>query len=441
MINFLNKNIFFFSILTALIPFFLITGPFLPDLILSLLSLFFLILILVEKKFYFFKEKLFYYFIFFYSLTIVSAILSPNFKSIIISTILYIRFGVFVLFVKFLIKNDQKFIEYSKNILLLCFFILLVDSTIQFLFGKNIFFLEPPFSRVTSFFGTKSVLGSYISRLCPLLIFLILVSKKKNYTFLKEIILYVTIFLCLISGERASFIFSIVIFFSYLFISKIKIKIIFLNILIFLLIFLLAISFNKVLKARVIDQFFNQVSITSKETTISFPTKKELEEKKQTTRNMYIPKEKYFIPIKYYLMYKSAANIFLDNIFFGSGPRTFRIECYKEKYFHTDSYVINNNPLLKEKGLSDIDSCSTSPHNLYLQLLSETGVISFFFVLFIFLNSFYNVFFNKIKYEKKILLIPLLIFFNPIVPIGNIFGNYINIIFFFSISYLTYYEK
>ena len=442
MINFLNKNIFFFSILTSLIPFFLITGSFLPDFILSLLSLFFFILILVEKKFYFFKEKLFYYFIFFYSLCIVSAILSPHFKSIIISTILYIRFGVFILLVKFLIKNDQKFIEYSKNILLFCFVLLLVDSTIQFFFGKNIFFFEPPFSRITSFFGLKSILGSYIVRLCPLLIFLILVTEKKKYTLLnlKEVILYLTIFLALISGERAAFIYSIVIFFTYLIISKVKIKFFFLNIAIFLLLFFLVVSFDQVVKVRVIDQLLNQISITSKEKIIYFPTKKEQEDKTEPEKRISLVKEKNIVPIKYYLLYKSSINIFLDNIFFGSGPKTFRIECLKDKYFFTDSYIINN-VLSKEKGLSNIDSCSTSPHNIYLQLLSETGLISFFFIFIIFLITIYNIFFGKIKYEKKILLIAFLIFLNPIIPIGNIFGNYINVIFYFSISYLTYYEN
>ena len=65
----------------------------------------------------------------------------------------------------------------------------------------------------------------------------------------------------------------------------------------------------------------------------------------------------------------TAYKIFQENILIGKGVKTFRAECKKHKklYYH---------------------GCSTHPHNTYMQLLSEIGLIGtipiiilFFFLL------------------------------------------------------------
>ena len=58
--------------------------------------------------------------------------------------------------------------------------------------------------------------------------------------------------------------------------------------------------------------------------------------------------------------YVTALKIYKDNKIFGSGTKTFRHLCERPEY-HTP-------PL----------GCSTHPHNTYIQLLSETGLIGFF---------------------------------------------------------------
>ena len=52
------------SILFSLIPFFLIAGPFLSDLSVSLISLLFFIYCIKEKNFSYFNNKYFYFFYF-----------------------------------------------------------------------------------------------------------------------------------------------------------------------------------------------------------------------------------------------------------------------------------------------------------------------------------------------------------------------------------------
>lgn len=75
-------------------------------------------------------------------------------------------------------------------------------------------------------------------------------------------------------------------------------------------------------------------------------------------------------------LFTGAIDIFKKNILFGSGVKTFRIECI---YTEQNAYTIK----LKEE-IPNISFCSTHPHNYYLQLLAETGLIGFFFYFYFF---------------------------------------------------------
>ena len=127
--------------------------------------------------------------------------------------------------------------------------------------------------------------------------------------------------------------------------------------------------------------------------------------------------------------YRSAIRIFKDNIFLGAGPRSFRLKCSEEKY------------------LVSTTSCITHPHNTYIQLLSETGLIGFLFIfsIFIFLclkcaKMIYYKFFlkNDIDPVKVCLMASFLITLWPIIPTGNFFHNWLNVIFYLPVGFFIW---
>ena len=68
-------------------------------------------------------------------------------------------------------------------------------------------------------------------------------------------------------------------------------------------------------------------------------------------------------------MFKTAYKMFTNKPLFGHGTKVFRFKC-KEKYKSTNHKNY---------------SCNTHPHNYYVQMLAENGVIGFIFFLYLFL--------------------------------------------------------
>ena len=162
---FYNIPVFLFSLL----PIFLITGPFLSDLSISLISVLFLIYCFNKKNFSFFKEKYFYIFLIFWAYLISNSIINNfNLDSFKIS-FFYFRYGVFIVAVVSLLDVEHKFINYFFYSIFICFTLLIIDGFYQYFIGENIFgFKSPSEHRVSSLFHSEMILGSYLSRLWPI---------------------------------------------------------------------------------------------------------------------------------------------------------------------------------------------------------------------------------------------------------------------------------
>ena len=498
--NFFSKISFhnYMKTLVLLIPPFLITGPFLPDLLVTLSSLSFLIYLIYEKKIKLLFNKPFFIFLIFFCILILSSFLSDYKTDSFLTSIGYIRFGIFIFLVSYLVNIDDQFIVSLSKILLIIFFILLFDSIFQKLTGYNILGVSGPFGRVTSLFGSDIKLGGYIARTTPLLIAILVYLRSS--TFLILFSLLISIFLTFISGERTSFFMNIsfaLIFFIVSDISK-KFK---LSVILISSIFIILLMFNNEIRFRLINTTLNQINFNKSE-----PFFKTI---KNGDNLIVSHRDTTLLPRVYHMYFETVMKIFKDNIFFGSGPSSYPYKSKENKYYTVSDHVgwsryvkkhnenlikylksihnekikaisdstefkkIQQNPKLLENakykewlqghgldpidfndaikdknwlkghgyldrdliGFTNISGVNNHPHNTYLQLLCEVGLIGFLYILFFWCFSIYKFFFISNLY-LKCLILGLIINFNPFMFTGNFFNNWISILYFYPLGFL-----
>jgi hypothetical protein len=470
-----------------LFPFLLISGPFLPDLIISFASIFFLIKVIKNSEYQFLKSNIFYFLIAFYFYINISSFFSYNPYISFETSIPYIRFILFAFFLSYyfnfrLIKIIV--ISFSSS-----YVILLLDSLLQLMTGKN--FLGYPIitDRISSFFGDHLIMGSFVSRTLPLVIGLLFLENLKYRFHLQLLIFFIGGVLVFFSAERLSFLYFLITFILFIFLTFKKKDIFYVGFIV--IIFL---SFLHVTKPsstyRLITHTINQ--ITEK-------------------RNFSL------ISYRHELHYVTAYNIFKENIFFGGGLKSFRFLCDKDQYvplnkmlsdnilkspidgfiyikknltnyslivskktlFWDDQILTFNNldlfnytigadkQLLKfykkngdfvykdEPIVSAYDylnGCNTHPHNVFMQLLSELGIfgIVFYFLVFFFLmNKILLIVIKKIKYKNLLdyeyfnifILSGLFLSLFPLFPSGNFFNNWLSVIFYLYAGLLIYISK
>ena len=327
------------------------------------------------------------------------------------SSLFYFRFCFFALFVWWLLENNEKLLKKIYIVLLICFSILIFDSIFQYLNGYNLFNMKIiEKDRISSFFGDELKMGGFLMRLFPFLAALsfFFYDKKKHSKYLIPSTIFILFinFAIYLSGERTSFfLFNFTIFLFIVFLNN------FLKIRLFLLI------------ANLIAVFFLIL--------IDTPYKKRLinltVEQTQINKTLV---EKYIFSKQYNEHYLSAWKMFRDNQLIGIGPKNFREICKMSKY-----------------NISS-DTCSTHPHNIPLQLLSETGLIGFsiYFILniIVWFNLFKNLFAKVFKSKKNLnnfqisLLINIAILIWPLSPNGNLFNNWLSVIFYYPVGFFLW---
>jgi O-antigen ligase len=414
-----NKNyqiLNFMGIIFLILPIALFTGPFLPDLIVVMLSFFFLFLCFKKKKFFFIKNFYVYFFCFFLLYLNGRAFFS---ESIIISTkvsFFYIRFGIFVLSILLILKYCKNIEIYFFNILFFSIFFVSFDVIFQFLFGVDIFGIKNPDpSRITGIFGSEAIAGSYLVRLIPLLQFLyfIKIQKKKSYNFfIISLLLVMSDIAILLSGERASFFYLLLINIFLMLCSKDYIKFRFFSLVISIILIIIISINSSLVRERVFISTFKEMNFNKK--------------------NISLNNNLINIPANHNAHFQTAINMFKNNILFGQGPQMFRVLCSKKDFMYNSS------------------SCTTHPHNNYLQLLAELGLIGLSFVIFILLfliKDFVSIFFNSklnpnLKLAKLTIFSSFLITLWPFVTTGNFFNNWLNVIYYLSIPfYINFFFK
>ena len=408
---FYNFPVFLFS----LIPFFLITGPFLSDLSVSLISLLFLFYCFKKKNYSYFNNNFFYFFLIFWVYLVINSLINNSDINSLKISFFYFRYGVFVIAISSLLEVNDKFIKYFFNCIFICFTVLIFDGFYQYFVGKNIFGLSVEANyRVTSFFGDEMILGSYLSRIWPIFfgLSIFFFKNKKKLFFLFILIFILSEVLIFLSGDRTAFFYInlsaiFIIILSY---KLLKLRLITLTISLFLIVIIS--MFNPTPKERLIDQTLKQMNLNN-------------EEKKDDDQIYIFSKQ-------HTHHYITAYKMFLDNKLLGVGVKNFRNFCGDAKFRKSDL------------------SCSTHPHNSYIQILSETGIIGFTFLIIV-LIYFSKLIFTHLIYKLQgkqfftdfeiCIVSGIFIYLWPFVPTGNIFNNWLNIIMILNFPFLIWSRK
>ena len=393
-----SRTVLLNLIIASIIPF-LILGPFFPDLIVSFSALFFLYYVFKNKKFYFFYNKsLVIFFIFYFYCILISIFVAEDMMLSFESSLFYFRIGVFSCFIWYLIDKNKSILTYFYYALIICFSALVIDGYFQFFTGVNLLGYKIADMRVSSFFGDELIMGSYLSRLFPLLFALFLVKQKQKFEiyFIGLLFIFVEV-LIYISGERTAFFFlNLSTVFIIILIKEYQIFRLITFIIAIVSIFILSLSLPN-LSDRMFKDPAKAMGLTksSNKTTI--------------------------FSIEHDSHYRTAYSIFRDQPITGHGPKMFRVLCKDSKFS------------------IGISPCASHPHHFYLQLLAETGIVGFLFlfilfgyVLFLSLKQFKCIIFKQkrpLTDYQVCLLAGILISLWPLSPNGNFFNNWLMIVY------------
>ena len=409
-----NFYIQFQTLLILPLPLFLASGPFLPDFIISLSAILFLSYSLLKKNFYYFKNKFFLFFFLWYIYLFLNSLFSNHILNSFEASFFYIRFGVFSVCVYFIIKNNNNFLKYFNYSFIFTFVFIILDAYVQYFYGKNILGYEYNGVRLGGLTGDELILGSYISRLFPIMFGLAILFFKKNTQiyFLFTILILADIVIYL-SGERSAFFYLFLFTIILIFLSANNRYLRIFSFIISILI-IVFISFYDVEKKE------RMLNLTVSEINGSNNTLQEIEP-------INFLGKKFYAFSKYHTaFYSNASKIFIDNPIFGIGPKNFRIVCAYEKYYTWWG-------------------CASHPHHTYIQLLSETGlvgtipiIILFIIISLIFLDQLTIRRLNYLKNDTYLLCLLIAIYISlwPLVPTGNFFNNWMSSIYFLPIGFI-----
>jgi hypothetical protein len=134
--NIKSTNYIFFFLL--ILPFALITGPFLSDLFSIIIGLFAVFIIFKKSQYQLIHNNYFYYFISFCLISLIFSLISNNIELSISSSLFYFRFIFFAIGVAILFNYNHIFFKLFFYSLLSVSILLFIDMSFEFINGYNI---------------------------------------------------------------------------------------------------------------------------------------------------------------------------------------------------------------------------------------------------------------------------------------------------------------
>ena len=382
--------------------------------------------------------------------------------TILIKSLLYLRFLILYFVIRYLTFNNiikYKYLFYSCSLssIFVC-----LDLIYQFTFGYDIFgFKGLGGRRLSGPFGDELIAGSYLQKFAFFIFFTLsfleIKKDKKKFYFLSILLLLLIIFSLIIAGNRIPFVMFLLMMISFFIFEKETRK--------YLLYFLIGSSFifltlynlNPSIKSHFIMFktkasefviFFSTILIEDKQSaliitkdgySVTSDSKliSELKKKQSTTHaltkdsNINLVKNSEVIningkvvqiPNTHIKEFNSGYQTWQKKKYFGGGIKSFKYNCPK----------------------TGLLNCGPHPHNYYIEILAEIGLVGLVILIIIFSIIFYNIFFKRyfLNSEKKNnpMIVPFMfLFFIEIFPIkttGSFFtsGNSTYIFLFMAIT-------
>jgi len=392
--------------------------------VLTFFTLYYFYYYKIKINLYLLDYLIFFFFLFSTVSTFINVKVLGNY--IFFKSILDIRFAVLFFLTRNVINYKIINIRIFSFTAIISTIFLSLNIFSQHLIGFDIFG-HPPFDgRYNGLFESEAIAGSYLQKFSLFAIFFILLLKSK-----KKINFFLTIFIVnllalgiLMSLDRMPFI--IYLFSNLILIILLrKFRLRFLVSFVFI-IFLFLILFNNysVIKQRYLS-LYNEINFLKFKESIFLLNKK--------IETIISPNQIDNVRIElsgdydYLRVFNSAYRVFLTNPIIGSGVKSFGIKCAELK--------------IKDQNLY----CLTHPHNIYLEILVNQGIIgTLIFIIFLIIllkKNYFEKLLKKNTNEKKLSLIILLtLLISELLPIrsfGSIFQTVNGTIFWFFLALMS----
>ena len=382
--------------LTIFFPVFYMLGNATADIALSLIALSFLLHSCISKDFSWLKKRWVQFGIALYILMVARSLFADHVYDSLSRSAFFIRYIIFTIALSEWIMCRENIARYTLYAIISFSVFLSLNGILQYFVGFNMFGYAPiehiNFVRLTNLMGEKMNIGMLVCFISfPGIVYCTNLMILKNTQIWQKLLAFsfivMTIIVVVLSGERLAFLLLIFGICLMMVLYKNLRRYTIIGIIILASITSTLLAYNK-------DIFARQYEYTS-----------------QTLKN--------FKTSDYGQVFTISFNIFKDYPIFGIGAKQYRHLCLNKKYhpFELNEYLIFAN-------------CKGHPHNIYLELMAETGLIGliiFLGMIFCWYRKIYTIRDNVIKDPVLCgIIIALIIKIWPISSSGSLFIAWAN---------------